>query len=349
MALDIRGLFNPTSVSIPTSHLAEIMDGGEEPTDSFTVTKNLSHCAISNEVVGEASYYAEIAPTGGWSDLQVTIKVGGVDMSEYYSSGVINIPNVTGNIVITATAAAAPLVSITATYTQSGTVYDTDSLDSLKADLVVTANYDNGTSETVTTYTLSGTLAEGTSTITVSYGGKTTTFNVTVSVRTATPLFDSMTWTSFGPTNYGTISYSNGLDVTISSNTNTTNYNLGISSNGPANASKTYAQLKGHLIRIAYTANWTSIVEGAKLAVSVSFSASTTYNGTRKKAITFNIETTDTEGHFDFVVPTSDWTGWGQPGTVIDTDYFTSRNYFLSSASGATCAFTLRWYDMGVA
>lgn len=75
---------------------------------------------------------------------------------------------------------AADLVSIAALYTQSGTVYDTDSLDSLKADLVVTATYSNGDVRTVTAYTLSGTLTPGTSTITVSYGGKTTTFDVTV-------------------------------------------------------------------------------------------------------------------------------------------------------------------------
>lgn len=74
----------------------------------------------------------------------------------------------------------ANLVSISAVYTQSGTVYDTDTLDSLRDDLVVTAHYDNGTSETVTNYTLSGTLAVGTSTVTVSYGGKTATFSVTV-------------------------------------------------------------------------------------------------------------------------------------------------------------------------
>ena len=76
----------------------------------------------------------------------------------------------------------ANLVSISAVYTQSGTVYDTDSLDSLKADLVVTATYDDSTTATVpsTDYVLSGTLAEGTSTITVSYGGKTATFTVTV-------------------------------------------------------------------------------------------------------------------------------------------------------------------------
>lgn len=77
-------------------------------------------------------------------------------------------------------AALYPLNHITAVYTQSGTVYDTDSLESLKADLVVTAFYQGGGSKTVTGYTLSGTLTEGTSTITVSYGGKTTTFDVAV-------------------------------------------------------------------------------------------------------------------------------------------------------------------------
>lgn len=74
----------------------------------------------------------------------------------------------------------ATLSYITCVYTQSGTVYDTDTLNSLKSDLVVTAHYSNGTTGTVTNYTLSGTLTAGTSTITVSYSGKTTTFTVTV-------------------------------------------------------------------------------------------------------------------------------------------------------------------------
>ena len=75
----------------------------------------------------------------------------------------------------------ADLVSISAVYTQSGTVYDTDTLDSLKSDLVVTALMSDQTTRPVTSYTLSGTLTEGTSTITVTYGGQTTTFTVTVS------------------------------------------------------------------------------------------------------------------------------------------------------------------------
>lgn len=77
------------------------------------------------------------------------------------------------------------LDSITAVYTQSGTVYDTDTLDSLKADLVVTAHYSDSSTATVAAadYTLSGTLTAGTSTITVSYSEKTTTFTVTVTAH----------------------------------------------------------------------------------------------------------------------------------------------------------------------
>lgn len=75
----------------------------------------------------------------------------------------------------------ATLTSITCVYTQSGTVESTDTLDSLKPDLVVTAHYSDNTTQTVTAYTLSGTLVAGsTSTITVTYSGKTATFTVNV-------------------------------------------------------------------------------------------------------------------------------------------------------------------------
>lgn len=76
------------------------------------------------------------------------------------------------------------LSSISAVYTQSDTVWSDDTIDSLKADLVVTAVYSDSTTQAVEAedYTLSGTLDSATSTITVSYGGKTATFTVAVTL-----------------------------------------------------------------------------------------------------------------------------------------------------------------------
>lgn len=85
------------------------------------------------------------------------------------------------------------LDSIGAVFDSSATIYNTDTLDDLKQYLTVTAYYTDGTSETVTTYTLSGTLTAGTSTITVLYSDKTTTFTVVV--------------TSEIPTNYTKLAY----------------------------------------------------------------------------------------------------------------------------------------------
>lgn len=108
-------------------------------------------------------------------------------MTTYYSSGTINIPNVTGDIVITATAVPAVVSSISAVFVQGDNViYDTDTLDDLKQYLTVTATYEGGITAVVTDYTLSGTLTVGTSTITATYMSKTDTFSVTVTERTLT-------------------------------------------------------------------------------------------------------------------------------------------------------------------
>lgn len=165
-------------------------------TTTRTITYNLSHVSSSNttaSVENGSRYVTNLTADTNYSINEVTVTMGGVDVtSTTYSSGTVSIPSVTGNIVITATAVLAAQ-SITATYTQSGTVYDTASLDSLKTDLVVTANYSGGTSETVpaSNYTLSGTLAVGTSTITVTYAGLTDTFSVTV---TAAPVEYLYNW-----------------------------------------------------------------------------------------------------------------------------------------------------------
>lgn len=73
----------------------------------------------------------------------------------------------------------ANLTGITAVYS-GGSITDSATLNDLKSDLVVTASYDNSTTATVTDYALSGTLAVGTNTIVVSYGGFTDSFTVTM-------------------------------------------------------------------------------------------------------------------------------------------------------------------------
>lgn len=74
----------------------------------------------------------------------------------------------------------APVASISAVYTQTRTVYASDSLDVLRADLVVTAVYTDGSSAVSTAYALSGTLTSGLSTITATLDGKTAQFQVQV-------------------------------------------------------------------------------------------------------------------------------------------------------------------------
>lgn len=69
------------------------------------------------------------------------------------------------------------LTSISAVY--SGGDVPVGTTVSALTDVVVTAYYSDGTSATVTGYILSGMITEGSNTITVSYGGMTTTFVVT--------------------------------------------------------------------------------------------------------------------------------------------------------------------------
>lgn len=69
------------------------------------------------------------------------------------------------------------LTSISTTYSGGDVVAGT--AVSALTGVVVTAHYSDGSTATVTGYTLSGTIAEGSNTVTVSYGGKTATFTVT--------------------------------------------------------------------------------------------------------------------------------------------------------------------------
>lgn len=75
----------------------------------LSITKTLSNCSMDNSknrVIEKQGYGATITADDGYTldGGSVTITMGGVDVSTYYSNGKIAIPNVTGDIVITATA-----------------------------------------------------------------------------------------------------------------------------------------------------------------------------------------------------------------------------------------------------
>lgn len=156
--------------------------------DKLHITNDLTNCTTSNsaqQITSGNSYSATVTASSGYTltGAEVSVTMGGTDItSTAYSNGTISIASVTGALIITISAAAVAVSSISAVYTQGGTVYGSDSLDSLKNDLVVTATLTDTTTVTVPSanYTLSGALTDGTSTVTVTYSGKTTTFSVTV-------------------------------------------------------------------------------------------------------------------------------------------------------------------------
>lgn len=115
----------------------------------------------------------------------------------------------------------AGVTSITAVFNQGeNVILDTHSLDSLKQYLTVTAHFEDGTSNVVTAYTLSGLITAGTQTITIEYHNKTTTFNVTVLHNYADSLAN---WALTGVT--GQASYSDGvISVKANNSTELANY-----------------------------------------------------------------------------------------------------------------------------
>lgn len=113
----------------------------------------------------------------------------------------------------------ASVVSMTATFNQGqNVVYDTDSLETLRQYLTVMGTFDDLSVREITGYTLSGTLTEGTSTITVSYGGKTATFTVNVTHKLTVIDGTTLTWV------YGFIGSNGNVDTNTSGAVYTSEY-----------------------------------------------------------------------------------------------------------------------------
>ena len=101
---DWTGVFTTTYTLEPPENT-----GGETET-TYTITNNLENASNSNaetSIVEGSSYTATITANSGYDLETVTVTMGGVDVTTTaYSNGVINIGNVTGDLVITVTTTA---------------------------------------------------------------------------------------------------------------------------------------------------------------------------------------------------------------------------------------------------
>lgn len=82
----------------------ETLTGG-----THTITNTLTHVSNNNadtQVEDQGSYTATLTADEDYTIQSVTVTMSGVDISSCYANGVITIPNVTGDVVITAVAAA---------------------------------------------------------------------------------------------------------------------------------------------------------------------------------------------------------------------------------------------------
>lgn len=71
-----------------------------------SITKSLAQCSSSNSrvyVIDGQSYVTTLTANKGYAINSVAITMGGIDVSAYYKDGIISIPEVTGDIIITAT------------------------------------------------------------------------------------------------------------------------------------------------------------------------------------------------------------------------------------------------------
>jgi len=176
-------------------------------TTTFTVTVTAAG-QITSTLTGITAVYngtATIYPTTPLDNLKTDLTVTAAysdsttqTVTDYALSGTLTVgastitvtyegETTTFNVTVTAVGSTEPtLTTITAVYNGTATIYPTTPLDNLKTGLTVTAAYSDSTTQTVTGYALSGTLTVGTSTVTVTYEGKTTTFDVPVIAPTLT-------------------------------------------------------------------------------------------------------------------------------------------------------------------
>ena len=112
-------IISAVSVTMGGTDITDDVWSGEETDLYRSVSNTLVNCSTNNAVKYVAdgnSYAATITPDEGYTldGATVTITMGGINVSQYYSSGTISIPQVTGNISISVTAveSVVPIVNL---------------------------------------------------------------------------------------------------------------------------------------------------------------------------------------------------------------------------------------------
>ena len=196
---------NTDSFEVMANNIRMISGSSGEIT-THTITNNLTNCTTNNNnesVLSNSSYSAIITANNGYTNLSITVTMGEIDITSNVVRGnIINIPNVTGNI------------SITARATQSSTEVVID--ESLE--ILTSFNYIN--------------MTEGGYKVLYVKLSKQPTSNVVVNISSSSPnLSLSKSSLTFTNTNWYT---SQSINIISSSDTNTIDetYQLTLSSSG---------------------------------------------------------------------------------------------------------------------
>lgn len=184
-----------------TDALITLLDAEDTPpTQVKTLTSITATYSGGNVPVGIAvSNLTGIVVTAHYSDGSAQ-NVTGYTLSGTISKGTntvtVSYGGKTTTISVTGAEQTKTLSSISATY-GGGSVEEGTAVTSLTG-ITVTAKYSDDSTQKVTGYSLSGTIAVGSNTITVNYLGKTTTFTVTGTAKPVTRTLQSITATYTG-------------------------------------------------------------------------------------------------------------------------------------------------------
>ena len=258
------------------------------------ITLNQSSISISGATTSQLT--ATTTPSGGsvtWSSSDTSVAtVSSNGLVTGVSNGTATITATSGDVSATCSVTVsgiATLSSISAVYTQTGTIYDTDDLDDIltAGTLVVTATYSDSSTATVanTDCTLSGTLTVGTSTITVSYGGKTTTFTVVVSDNWKTLIGDDLSAWYY----YYNASYSGDVITIAPSKVSWDNYVKPL-------ALYQYSAIKNKRIRISGTVELTGYSSGKGFSIIPGTFTAPSGTSTRKAYLSLDDTQASTTG-----------------------------------------------------